>query len=133
MNTKWVKKREPPNQELIRKQEEEEFKPSPSIFTKSLSKCTPTLVSQRRPWTSWTPSSMILSTELPLKAQSSSDSTREELSHPEKSNLLSSSFSPENSLDTLSLKELKPSPNTSNNDLLVSLIISSAILHFLYF
>lgn len=78
---------------------------------------------------------MILSTELPLKVQNSSDSIKEELFLPEKSNQLSNSSSPENSPDTLSQKELKQSPNTSNNDLMHSLfmyffvkIISKAIL-----
>ncbi len=131
---KWP--REPlPLKLLTRKPEEEELKPSPSISTRSSSKSTQTSESQRRPWTSWTLSSTTLLTESPLKAQNSSDSTREELSHLVKSNLPSSSSSQENSPDTPSLKEPKPSPNTSNNDinrLLICAVISSFTFFILY-
>ena len=98
---------------MTRKPEEEESKPSPSISTKFLNKFTQTLVSQRRLWTSWILSSMILLTELPLKDLNSSDSTKEELFHQDRFNqLLNLSFQ-ENSLDTLSQRELKPSQNIS--------------------
>jgi hypothetical protein len=117
---------------LTRKPEEEESKPSPSTSTRCSSKYTPTSVSPRKPWTSWTLSFMILSTELPLKDPSSSDSTREELSHPEKSNLLSSLSSPENSPDMLSPKEPKPSPNTFNNDLIELIILVSTSSHLIH-
>ena len=115
--SKWERNQPKPKSLLLtRKPEEEESRPSPSTSTRSSSKCTPISESQRRPWTSWTPSSMIPSTELPLKDPSLLDSTREELFHPERSNQLSSSSSPENSPDTLSQKELKPLLNISNND-----------------
>ena len=113
----WEKNLPKPERAPTRKPEEEEFRPSPSTSTKSSSRSTPTSESQRRPWTSWTPSSTTPSTESPLKDPSSSDSTREELSHPEKSNLPSSSSSQESWPDTLFLKEPRPSPSTSNNDL----------------
>ena len=118
---------------LTRKLEEEELKPSQSISTRSSSKSTPTSESQRKPWTSWTLSFTTLSTESPLKDQSSSDSTREELSHHDKFNLPSSSSSQENSPDMPSLKELKPSPNTSKYDIVLAFnlcIISSFFLYF---
>lgn len=105
---------------LTRKPEEEELKPSPSISTRSSSKSTQTSESQRKPWTSWTLSSTTLSTESPLKDQSSLDSTREELSHLVKSNQLSSSSSQENSPDTPSLKEPKPSLNTFKYDIVLA-------------
>ncbi len=109
---------------LTRKLEEEEFKPSPSTSTRCSSKCTPKSVSPRRPWTSWTPSFTILSTELPLKVPSSSDSTREELSHPERSNLLWSSSSPVNSPGMPSLRAPRLSQNTSNNDFCVLIYLA---------
>ena len=112
-------------QRLTEKWEEEELRLSQSTSTRFSSKSTPTSESQRRPWTSWTPSSTTPSTESPLKDPSSSDSTREELSHPERSNLLSSSSSPENSPDTPSLKEPKPSLNTSNNDFILAFNLCS--------
>ena len=117
--------KQPKQQRLTRKPEEEESKPSLFTSTKSSSKFTPTLVSPRKPWTSWTLSFMILSTELPLKVQSSSDSTREELSHPERSNLLLSSFFQVNSQDMLSQREPRLSPSTSNNDLYELIIMYS--------
>jgi len=107
---------------LTEKPEEEELRPSPSISTRSSSKYTLTSVSPRRLWTSWTPSSTISSTELPLKDLNSSDSTKEELSHPEKSNLLLNLSSLENLLDTPSLKEPRLLQNTSNNDFVFLLI-----------
>ena len=119
---------------LTEKLEEEELRLSQSTSTRFSSKSTPTSESQRRPWTSWTPSSTTPSTESPPKDPSSSDSTREELSHPERSNLLSSSSSPENSPDTPSLKEPKPSLNTSNNDFILPFNLCSiphSIYHFL--
>ncbi len=113
---KWP--REPlPQNLLTRNQEEEELRPSPSTSTRSWNKSTPTSESQRKPWTSWTLSFTTPSTESPLKDQSSSDSTREELFLPDKFNLLSSLSSQENSLDTPSLKEPKPSLNTSKYDI----------------
>ena len=126
---KWP--REPlPLKLLTRKPEEEELKPSPSISTKSSSKSTQTSESQRKPWTSWTPSSTTLSTESPLKDQSSLDSTREELFHLVKSNQLSSSSSQENSPDTPSLKEPKPSPNTFKYD--INLAFNLCTISFTY-
>jgi len=104
------------DQLLTRKPEEEELRPSPSTSTRSSSRCTLTLVSPRRPWTSWTPSFMTLSTESPLKDPSSSDSTREELFHLGKSKVQLSSSSPENSQDTPCLREPRPSPNTFKCD-----------------
>ena len=126
-NTKWERKKEEHQRllnHLIRKPEEEEFKPSQSISTKFLNKYTQISESQRKPWTSWTLSFMILLTELPLKDQNSLDSTKEEPSLPEKSNQLLSLSSPENSLDTLSLKEPKQSQNTFNNDFSIAFDLS---------
>ena len=129
-NYKWQEKKKEEHPKLLnltRKLEEEEFKPSLFISTKYSSKYTLTLVSQRKPWTSWTHSFMILSTELQLKDQNSLDSTKEELSHPEKSNQLLSSSYPENLQDTLFLKELKLSQNTFNNDFCVLIYQQSLI------
>jgi hypothetical protein len=116
---KW----KPLNPTVTEKPEEEESRPSPSTSTRCSSKYTPTLVSQRKPWTSWTHSFMTPSTESPLKDQSWLDSTKEELSLPVKFNPLSSSSSPENLLDTPCLREPKLSLNTSNNDILSTVIL----------
>ena len=120
LKTKWLPPRDKTKLKSTRRSEDVELKLSQSTSTRFSSKSTQTSESQRRPWTSWTPSSTTPSTESPLKDQSSSDSTREELFHPERFNLPSSSSSPENSPDTPSLKEPRPSPSTSNNDFILA-------------
>jgi len=112
---KWERLK--PKSLLIEKPEEEELKPSPFISIKFSSKCTPTSASPKRQWTSWTPSSMILSTELPLRDPSLWDLTREELYPLGKFNPLSSLFFQENWQDTPCLRELKQWPNTFKFDL----------------
>lgn len=90
----------------------EEAKLSQSTFTKSSSRSTLTSELARRPWTSWTLSSMTPSTELRWKPPSSSDLIREEPSLPEKYKLQSSYYFLENSPDTPSAKAPRPSLNS---------------------
>lgn len=122
-NLKWEKSQPKPKPKLlIKNQEEEESKPSLSTSTRSLNKCTLTLESRKRLWTSWTLSFMILLTELPLKDQNSLDLTREELFHPEKFNQLSNLSYQENLLDMLSLREPRLLLNTSSNDRAIAFV-----------
>ena len=73
---------------------------------------------------------MIPLTELPLKDQNSLDSTREELSPPEKFNLPSNLSYPENFQDTQSLKVQRQSQNTFSNDPLNYFNLSQSILFY---
>ena len=87
-------------------------KPSLYTSTRSWSRSTPKSESAERPWTSWTPSSTTLSTNLPSKLPNWWDSTREERFLHARFKLELNSCSLESWPDMLSVKEPRQSPST---------------------